>query len=166
MKSILRNMVFAIGMLMLLVMFYLILPEQKLEGTAKALDGDSLRLGEVEIRLLGLDAPEYRQTCIGKDGAEWSCGIEARNALARILKNSNPLRCVGDGVDKFGRQLARCETSDGKDVTAEMLRLGFAVSNDAFFGHYAKAQSEARDQKRGIWQGSFENPRDYRQRNR
>lgn len=33
------------------------------DGTATAKDGDSLMVGSREVRLFGIDAPEYKQTC-------------------------------------------------------------------------------------------------------
>jgi endonuclease YncB( thermonuclease family) len=32
-------------------------------GEYAVIDGDSLRKGQTEIRLVGIDAPEYRQSC-------------------------------------------------------------------------------------------------------
>ncbi len=49
------------------------LRRENLTGQAYAIDGDFLRLGGVEIRLEGLDAPEYRQACqVG--GTMWHVG--------------------------------------------------------------------------------------------
>ena len=33
------------------------------DGPVKVIDGDSLRRGDIEIRLSGIDAPEFLQTC-------------------------------------------------------------------------------------------------------
>ena len=34
-----------------------------ISGIAKVIDGDTIRIGEKKIRLLGIDAPEIKQTC-------------------------------------------------------------------------------------------------------
>ena len=36
---------------------------QQVSGPAAVIDGDSLRVAGVEVRLHGVDAPEGRQTC-------------------------------------------------------------------------------------------------------
>ncbi len=41
---------------------------RELGGGATVVDGDSLEIGAVRIRLRGIDAPELRQTCT-RDGA-------------------------------------------------------------------------------------------------
>ena len=46
-----------------------------LEGEARAIDGDTLQLGDMRLRLHGIDAPELRQTCENAAGAIWSCMV-------------------------------------------------------------------------------------------
>jgi len=36
---------------------------QTFTGTARPIDGDSLYVGNTEVRLFGIDAPEYHQVC-------------------------------------------------------------------------------------------------------
>lgn len=55
------------------------------DGTAFAVDGDTLRVGEATIRLFGIDAPEGRQTCAAAAGSEWACGDAATTRLAQLL---------------------------------------------------------------------------------
>ncbi len=45
-----------------------------LVGTATAVDGDTLRVGPVGVRLWGIDAPETAQTCLDAVGASYACG--------------------------------------------------------------------------------------------
>src|SRR5918992_4757425 len=46
-------------------------------GAVDIIDGDSFRRSKDEIRLNGIDAPEYRQSCHDKAGRDWDCGREA-----------------------------------------------------------------------------------------
>lgn len=39
------------------------------------IDGDSLSVGQHEIRLFGIDAPELKQTCM-RAGQSWACGSQ------------------------------------------------------------------------------------------
>ena len=63
-----------------------------LAGVARAIDGDTLQLGEVRIRLHGIDTPESRQTC-ERGGLAWLCGQEAAKAL-RSLVDGMAVECV------------------------------------------------------------------------
>lgn len=129
------------------------------------IDGDSLTVrqegGPVTIRLTGIDAAEYRQDCARRDASRWPCGRDARTALER-LAGRGPLHCEVAAKDRYDRTLATCRTRpfpDGVDLGAEMVRLGWAVaSSDAYLAEEAEAQA----QRRGIWQGSFVRPADWR----
>lgn len=128
-----------------------------------AVDGDSLRLANENIRLLGIDAPELSQTCRDERGREWACGQEAR-ALLRSLVSRGTVNCASISKDHYGRTLATCSAGPIADIGEAMVRAGFAV--DFMSGGYRAAEAEARADKRGIWQGSFERPQDWRRQNR
>ncbi|MFO1149184.1 MAG: thermonuclease family protein [Alsobacter sp.] len=124
-------------------------------GRAEVIDGDSLRIGGTELRLAGIDAPEYRQTC-WRAGAPEPCGRHAREALAALLAKGDPT-CRVEGHDRFGRGLARCMVGR-QDVNRTMVEKGEAVS----FGDYETAQAQARAAGRGIWGTEFQRPADWR----
>lgn len=130
-------------------------------GNARARDGDSLVLNDMEVRLFGIDAPELNQTCDG-DAGEYPCGREALAALRALLKNQT-ITCKSWETDRYGRAVSTCR--DGAlEINSEMVRQGWAV---AYFRHstaYARAQKEARAAGRGIWRGKFEMPESYRAR--
>jgi endonuclease YncB( thermonuclease family) len=129
------------------------------------IDGDSLAVQQdgaaLTIRLTGIDAVEYRQDCIRSDGSRWPCGHDARSALER-LAGRGPLHCEYAAKDRYGRTLASCRTQPepgGIDLGAEMVRQGWAVATgDA----YAVEAAEAEAKRRGIWQGRFDAPADWR----
>ncbi len=130
-------------------------PESDLTGAATAIDGDSLRISGVEIRLKGIDAPELQQTCT-VSGRPTSCGRESFVALRQLL-SGGLATCIGSERDRYGRLLARCRVR-GIDVGATMVREGRAVA----FGAYQSEEAEARARYAGIWAGEFERPRDWR----
>jgi endonuclease YncB( thermonuclease family) len=130
------------------------------EGRAVAIDGDSLRLNNVELRLKGIDAPEYRQTCRDQNGKDYPCGRLARRALAALVQEHD-VACAETGKDRYGRGLALCRIRDHNiDIAAEMVRQGMAVA----FGDFDALESEAKSARRGIWAGSFERPVEWRKR--
>lgn len=129
------------------------------------IDGDSLTVRQADaaltIRLTGLDAVEYRQDCARADGSRWPCGHEARTALERIA-GRGPLHCELAARDVYHRTLASCRTApfpDGVDLTAEMIRAGWAVATE---DGYAVEEAEAQARRRGIWRGAFTRPADWR----
>ncbi|MGL4728512.1 MAG: thermonuclease family protein [Bosea sp. (in: a-proteobacteria)] len=131
------------------------------EGRAIAVDGDSLRLNNVELRLKGIDAPEYRQTCRDDKGQDYPCGRFARRALAALVQEHD-VACAETGKDRYGRGLAICRNlSNDKDIAAEMVRQGMAVA----FGDFDALEAEARAARKGLWAGSFERPSEWRRRN-
>ena len=60
-----------------------------LSGPARVVDGDTLDMGGVRVRLHGIDAPEIAQSCRA-GGQRWSCGREATRALAGRI-GGNPV---------------------------------------------------------------------------
>lgn len=130
------------------------------------IDGDSLKIRHdgavLDIRLRGIDAVEYRQDCgEPRDERRWACGREARGTLER-LSGRGPLRCDLGAKDRYGRTLATCRSApapEGVDLNAEMVRRGFAVASG---DDYLMEQAEARAARRGIWQGDFTPPAEWR----
>lgn len=128
-------------------------------------DGDSLRAGNEDIRLDGVDAPELRQTCIDEGGREWPCGRAARQHLRALIAHA-VVSCPPRGRDRYGRTLAVCSAGGVADIGEAMVRDGYAVNYDRFTSRYATAEAQARAAKRGIWRGRFERPEDWRAGNR
>lgn len=133
-------------------------------GGYEAVDGDSLRRGETQIRLQGIDAPEYRQMCEDSAGRDYACGKEATAALRQLLRRGT-VACTSAEADRYGRAVASCKTSD-LDINGEMVRLGWAVTYLRHNIAYVGEEAEARAAGRGLWQGRFENPQDWRARHR
>ena len=134
-------------------------------ATAAVIDGDSLRAGHLDIRLIGIDAPELRQACRDGDGREWPCGRAAREQL-RALASRGDIACAAHGDDRTSRTLAVCSAGDIADLGEAMVRAGYAVDASGFTSRYAAAEAQARAQRRGIWRGPFEHPQDWRAGNR
>jgi hypothetical protein len=65
-------------------------PQKDITGVAQAIDGDSLKLAGEEVRLKGIDAPEFTQTC-QVSGREVACGRESRAALRKLLSTARLL---------------------------------------------------------------------------
>lgn len=125
-------------------------------GSGHASDGDSFRIGSDRVRLLGIDAPELDQTCWRADGSEWPCGRAARDRMAELL-GSGKVACQPEREDKYGRFLAHCAVAD-EDIGGAIVFAGLAIGKD----EYGREESAAHDARRGIWQGRFIDPRQWR----
>ena len=55
-------------------------------------DGGTLQLNGVTFRLDGIDAPEFDQICIDEHADTWTCGVDARDQLARLV-GDRQVRC-------------------------------------------------------------------------
>jgi len=128
-------------------------------GAAQVIDGDSLVVAGVEIRLYGIDAPEYRQTCFRR-GRPWACGIDATRTL-RALIAARPVVCRAREEDRYGRTVATCSV-EGNDLGAAMVAGGHAVA----YGAYQVEERAARNAGRGIWSSRFEPPAAWRAKHR
>ena len=131
-----------------------------IEGRARVVDGDSLEIGASRIRLFGIDAPEGRQDCRDAQSKPYACGTAARRALAELI-GGRDVTCTPVG-SSHDRSVAVC-TADGRDLSDAQVRAGHALElRQHSKGRYAAAQREARDGKRGLWAGSFDQPGDWR----
>ena len=50
-------------------------------GQASVVDGDTLEIHGIRIRLWGIDSPESSQLCRGEDSLQYRCGAQAANDL-------------------------------------------------------------------------------------
>jgi endonuclease YncB( thermonuclease family) len=128
-------------------------------------DGDTIRFGGLDYRLHGIDAPEYRQVCKDGSGADWPCGNAARAGLVDLIRGKI-LTCEERARDKYDRVVATCRDEAGRDLALSMVQLGLAISLDGLSeGPYATPVEIARAKKLGIWQGAFDSPATWREKN-
>ena len=128
-------------------------------GIGHAKDGDSLMVGDREVRLFGIDAPEWAQTCT-RGGRDWACGQVAASELEKLVTGKY-VSCVAVNADVYGRTVSQC-TVDGVDVNRAMVAKGYAVAYRHYSTAYVSAEESARVSRRGIWAGTFEMPSLYR----
>lgn len=130
-------------------------------GNAFVVDGDTIAISNVRIRLLDIDAPELEQSCSDPQGREWPCGRQASSQLRTLIRGRD-LTCMPQSRDQYGRTLAICSLPDMTDVNAWMVQHGWAISYD-YANTYGPQQTEAKAAKRGIWSGTFQMPHEWRQ---
>lgn len=123
-------------------------------------DGDTIELGGQRIRLQGIDAPELHQECRDASGRNWPCGRRARSELRKLIGNDS-VQCEQRSKDRFNRAVAVCRAG-GRDLGEAMVRAGFAFAYPDWASPYGAAEMDARSRKAGLWAGSFQNPRAWR----
>jgi endonuclease YncB( thermonuclease family) len=135
----------------------------KVNDKVAAIDGDTLRSADTEVKLYGIDAPELTQTCTGADGKDWDCG-KAAQAKLKTLIGRKAVDCEPRAKDKFNRTVAVCRTSSVPDLGEAMVREGLAVNfGGRTEGPYQDAEIEAEAAKRGLWSGTFDQPSAWRE---
>jgi len=144
-----------------LLLLALPVPAAEVGGVVRVVDGDSLRIGQVDVRLFGIDAPERGQTC-ERDGKPWACGDWAAEALAALVRGRS-VSCERLGTDRYGRMLGACR-ADGQDLNAALVRQGAAFAYRRYSTAYVVEERAARAAGRGIWAGTAEPPEAYRRR--
>jgi endonuclease YncB( thermonuclease family) len=157
---------FRIWMRFLVIIVGALLPANA-SGAADAVvrDGNTIQLGDVTFRLDGIDAPEFDQICIDDHADPWTCGIEARDQLSKLIAG-HPVRCDDLGPDKASkkRHLGVCSV-EGQPVSLnqQLLRQGLALSvAGGTSARFAADALSARDAKTGLWKGCFVAPREFR----
>ena len=128
-------------------------------GRASVIDGDTLAIHGIRIRMQGIDAPESSQTC-ERNGKPYRCGQQAANFLDGLIA-SRPVRCEEETKDKYRRSVSRCFVG-GTDLNREMVANGWAVAYHQYSTLYVSDEDEAKAGRKGIWEGEFQMPSDYR----
>ena len=132
-------------------------------GVTRVTDGDSLRSGRLKIRLFGIDAPELKQQCETGDGSSWSCGLAARDAMRDLAGSASQLSCNLRDVDLYGRLVMQC-FANSHDIAGALVDQGLALAYRDFSTAYVENETRAAAAKRGMWQGRFSPPWEWRRR--
>jgi hypothetical protein len=120
-----------------------------------AIDGDTLRSANAEVRIYGIDAAELDQTCTDQNGKDSTCGRDAQAKLKALVA----------GRYKFKRIIAICRTSATQNLGKALVREGFAVNFGVGDtpGPYVEAEEDALAAKKRIWRNTLQKPADWRQ---
>ena len=130
-----------------------------LSGAALVVDGNTIAISGMKVRLSGIDTQKRKQTC-RKASVTWKCGYEAAETL-RGWTYTKEVRCVGDTKDRYGRLIADCFV-DGYNVNARLVYEGLALAYRRYSKKYVPEEDKAKAAKRGMWAGEFVAPWDWR----
>ncbi|WP_298434162.1 thermonuclease family protein [uncultured Jannaschia sp.] len=96
---------------------------RELRGRVHVIDGDTIIIGRVRLRLWGIDAPELDEP--------W--GQKAKWAMIDICKGQT-ITAVLTGDVSYDRYVARCYRGDDEDIAGELVRRGLALDWPLFSG--------------------------------
>lgn len=129
---------------------------QTITGEAEATKPYAFTLGDYTVYLLGVDAPEIGQSCT-IDGDEWECWAASQRQLQTILFEGEVVCEIVVGPDSDNHVIATC-TVGGEDIGERFVRSGLAVTLPRETEAYQDAQTAARQDELGLWQGRFTPP--------
>lgn len=129
-------------------------------GSVRVINGDTLEMYGKYFKLFGVDAPESNQTCADRQGRSYNCGREA----AMWLKNwigDNELECHVIQQDTKGNMVGTCSYGP-YDIGAALVNAGWAVAYVKYTDIYYPYEIQAQANRRGLWEGTFYKPWDWR----
>jgi len=129
----------------------------------KVVDGDTFWIDDgsikgIKIRLIGVDAPESRNTGTREKGYY---GKESSDYLSSLIKGKKVRLEYDVGhFDRYGRTLAYVYLEDGTFVNADLVKTGYATvmtvpPNVKYADTFLKLERKARNQNKGLWGDSF-----------
>tara|TARA_B100002052_G_C15713125_1_gene520533 strand:+ start:23 stop:538 length:516 start_codon:yes stop_codon:yes gene_type:complete len=157
------------------LLIFILLPFQSISsdniivGRAHIIDGDTIKIDSKKIRLFGIDAPEKKQICkkiylsflIFNFQKNYKCGEKSTLALSNKLKDVN-IRCIlKDSKDRYRRNIGTCFI-EKEDINAWLVQNGYAIAYTRYSKKYISSEEYAKENKLGLWQGTFIKPEKWR----
>ena len=97
--------------------------QQIIKGHCWVIDGDTIVINKVQIRLAGIDAPEL----------DHPYGQNAKRMLIGLCRGK-VVTAITDGSTSHERAVAVCHLADGRDLSAEMVKAGLALDWGKYSG--------------------------------
>ena len=92
-------------------------------GYAHVIDGDTIKIRGMKIRLAGINAPELDRPY----------GVKSKYEMVNIVKGKK-VYVVPDGTTSFDRIVATCYIDGDVDIGAELIKRGLALDIPSFTG--------------------------------
>lgn len=114
-----------------------------LQGQAWVIDGDTIVIDKVHIRLAGIDAPELDHP--------W--GQKAKWALVQLCKGQVITAQIRPELS-YDRLVGECFLPDGRDLAAELVSMGMALDWTKFSGGKYR-HLEPEDARKRLWRADL-----------
>ena len=149
-----------ISILSLLFLFCISAEAKCVQGRVVGItDGDTIKVlvdrEQIKIRLYGIDTPEKKQ----------AFGQAATRVIKSLLSPS--VTVEEKDTDRYGRTVGIVYTSTGTNVNEEMVKSGYAwvyrkYCRSSFCSDWLDLESNARNNKIGLWQQKAVPPWEWR----
>ena len=157
--------------IILTLFFFQTIQASEIIGFPKVVDGDSIHIKSYKIRLEGIDAPEMKQKCkkpylqimFFTFQKYYNCGQVSKKKLLQKISNK-PVKCILLGKDKYKRYLAKCFKGT-INLNRWMVRNGYAIAYRKYSKIYVPDEHFAKEEKLGLWGGTFIKPEKWRKLN-
>ena len=157
--------------IILTLFFFQTIQASEIIGFPKVVDGDSIHIKSYKIRLEGIDAPEMKQKCkkpylqmmFFTFQKEYNCGQVSKKKLLKKIGNKQ-VKCILLGKDRYKRYLAKCFKGT-INLNRWMVRNGYAIAYRKYSKLYAPDENFAKEEKLGLWSGTFIKPEKWRKLN-
>jgi micrococcal nuclease len=116
--------------------------ETVLRGRCWVIDGDTIIINNVRLRLAGIDAPELDHP--------W--GRQSKWAMVQLCKGQTVTAKIKPELS-YDRMVAECFLPDGRDLAAELVRIGLALDWPKFSGGKYR-HLEPEDARRKLWRAA------------
>jgi len=127
----------------------------QISGIGHVIDGDTLDVGDVRVRLAVVDAPERGQSC-DLNGKPMACGEAARFALQGMAEGRQVACEIGPN-QTHGRAVGLCRVG-GEVLNLALLETGLGIMAEQFLPEWPEhaaamvgAQARAKAARRGLW---------------
>ena len=135
----------------------------EIKGYPKVLSGSILSLEGIQIKLLGIDAPDPDQVCVNGLGENYNCGEMAAMWLQDWLDGKEVSCRIFSKIER-GRATGSCFTDNNQyDVATVVTSAGWAIAYTRTTDIYVPYEQQAIAARRGLWSGTFYKPWDWRQ---
>lgn len=114
---------------------------------ARVIDGDTINLKGMRVRLDGIDAPEMDQDC-ERGGVAEARGRQSGSFLAALISRDE-VSCALHGEGRYGRVLGICQTAE-TNLNRTVVWAGQAVADTRYSWRYLPAEISARWEGRGF----------------
>ena len=146
---------------------------RSISGKTDVIDGDTIKIKGQSIRLVGIDAPEKKQLCkkpylnlfIFTFSKSYPCGQTSTNSLKKLINNQIILCKIEEKKDFFKRYLGTC-FKDKSNINSWLVKNGHALAFRKYSKKYLNEELYAKNNKIGLWQGTFEMPWEWRKKNK
>ena len=118
-------------------------PQTVVTGPCWVIDGDTIVIDRMHIRIAGIDAPELNHPF----------GRQAKWAMVKLCKGQVITARIKPEMS-YERVVAQCFLPDGRDLAAELVKLGLALDWPKFSGGKYRALETA-DARRKLWRATL-----------